>query len=301
MSDVVGPFLEASVRVATPLALAALGELAVERSGVINIGLEGVIIAGAFGALVGASTGNVAAGIALGIAAGVLVSAVFAFFVVTLRVDQIITGTAISMLGLGLTGTMYAVIYGSTGAALSSPGLAPLAVPWLSSIPFVGPALFNQSVMTYLLYVLLPSFAWWLYRTASGLSVRAVGESPHAAAAAGISPARVRWGAILFGGVMGGLSGVTLMLTLGTFNEGMSAGRGFIAVAVVVLGRWTPHGIAGAALLFGAASALGVISQTHQWGMPFPVSLALPYVITLIALASLRGRAAAPAALGSRD
>lgn len=301
MSELVGPFLEASVRVATPLALAALGELAVERSGVINIGLEGVIIAGAFGALLGAGSGSVLAGVVIGIAAGVFVSMIFAFFVVTLRVDQIITGTAISMLGLGLTGTLYAAVYGSTGVALRSSGLAPHSVPWLSAIPIVGPALFNQSVLTYALYVLLPTFAWWLYRTSAGLALRAVGESPQAAAAAGISPHRVRWGALLFGGAMGGLSGVTLMLTLGTFNEGMSAGRGFIAVAIVVLGRWTPLGVAGASLLFGAASALGVLSQTHQWGLPFPVSLALPYVITLIALASLRGRAAAPAALGARD
>ena len=301
MTEVVGPFLEASVRVATPLALAALGELAVERSGVINIGLEGIIIAGAFGALVGALTGDVATGIVLGIAAGVMVSALFAFFVITLRVDQIITGTALSMLGLGLTGTMYAVMYGRGGAALSAPGLAPHPIPWLRSVPVVGSALFNQSIMTYALYLLLPAFAWWLYRTAAGLSLRAVGESPLSAAAAGISSDRLRWGAILFGGAMGGLSGVTLMLTLGTFNEGMSAGRGFIAVAIVVLGRWTPHGVAGAALLVGAASALGVVSQTYQWGLPFSVSLALPYVITLIALASVRGRAASPAGLGARD
>lgn len=301
MSDVVGPFLEASVRVATPLALAALGELAVERSGVINIGLEGIIIAGAFGALVGASTGNVAVGIGLGLAAGVLVSALFAFFVITLRVDQIITGTALSLLGLGFTGTLYAVMYGSGGAALSAPGLAPHPVPWLRSIPVIGSALFNQTIMTYALYLLLPAFAWWMYRTAAGLSLRAVGESPQAAAAAGISPDRVRWSAILFGGAMGGLGGATLMLTLGTFNEGMSAGRGFIAVAIVVLGRWTPHGVAGAALLFGGSSALGVVSQTYQWGLPFPVSLALPYVITLLALASVRGRAASPARLGARD
>jgi ABC-type uncharacterized transport system permease subunit len=297
--ETVTAFLESGVRFATPLAYAALGELVVERAGVINIGLEGAIIAGAFGALVTASAGGVSLGFAGAALAGVLVAVLFAFFVITLRTDQILTGTAISMLGLGLTGTLYRTMYGSAGASLHTPTIAPAAVPGLSAIPILGPALFDQPVVTYALYVIVPVLAWWFYRSAAGLALRAVGEHPEAARGAGISPERIQWGAVLFGGAMGGISGGTLVLAqVGTFAEGMSAGRGFIAIAIVVLGRWTPFGVAGAAFVFGAASALQTLAQTMGWAMPYQLPLAFPYVLTLILLAGTRGRTAAPAALG---
>jgi ABC-type uncharacterized transport system permease subunit len=296
-----GAFLESGVRFATPLAYAALGELVVERAGVINIGLEGAIIGGAFGALVLAGTGSVALGFAGAALAGILVAALFAVFVVTLRTDQIITGTALSMLGLGITGTLYRTMYGSAGASLHTPTIAAIAVPGLSAIPGIGPALFDQPVVTYALYVIVPALAWWFYRSSAGLALRAVGESPEAARGAGISPARVQWAAILFGGAMGGIAGGTLVLAqVGTFAEGMSAGRGFIAIAIVVLGRWTPWGVAGAALVFGAASALQTLAQAAGWAMPYQLPLAFPYVLTLVLLATARGRIAAPAALGKR-
>jgi ABC-type uncharacterized transport system permease subunit len=295
-------FLEAGVRTATPLAYAALGELVVERAGVINIGLEGAIIGGAFGALVLASSGSVPLGFAGAALAGVLVAALFALFVVTLRTDQIITGTAMSMLGLGLTGTLYSTMYGSSGASLRTPTIAPASVPGLSVIPVLGPALFDQPVVTYALYAIVPALAWFFYRSAAGLALRAVGEHPEAARGAGISPERVQWAALLFGGAMGGISGGTLVLAqVGTFAEGMSAGRGFIAIAIVVLGRWTPFGVAGAALVFGAASALQTLAQTTGWAVPYQLPLAFPYVLTLVLLASARARAAAPAALGQRS
>ena len=295
-------FLEAGVRTATPLAYAALGELVVERAGVINIGLEGAIIGGAFGALVFAGAGGVSLGFAGAALAGILVAALFALFVVTLRTDQIITGTAMSMLGLGLTGTLYRTMYGSAGASLHTPTIAPAPVPGLSTIPVIGPALFDQPVVTYALYALVPALAWWFYRSVAGLALRAVGEHPEAARGAGISPDRVQWAALLFGGAMGGIGGGTLVLAqVGTFAEGMSAGRGFIAIAIVVLGRWTPFGVAGAALLFGAASALQTLAQTTGWAMPYQLPLAFPYVLTLMLLASARARTAAPAALGQRS
>jgi general nucleoside transport system permease protein len=297
-----GAFLESGVRFATPLAYAALGELVVERAGVINIGLEGAIIGGAFGALVFAGTGSVALGFAGAVLAGILIAAVFAVFVVTLRTDQIITGTALSMLGLGITGTLYRAMYGSAGASLHTPTIAAIAVPGLSAIPGIGPALFDQPIVTYALYVIVPALAWWFYRSAAGLALRAVGENPEAALGAGISPARVQWAAILFGGAMGGIAGGTLVLAqVGTFAEGMSAGRGFIAIAIVVLGRWTPWGVAGAALVFGAASALQTLAQAAGWSMPYQLPLAFPYVLTLVLLATARGRSASPAALGKRS
>ena len=303
MSDALAAFLEATVRTATPLALAALGESVTERAGVINIGLEGAIMAGAFGALVGAGLapglGGATLGFAVGALAGLLAAALFAAFAVGLRADQIITGTAVTLASLGLTGTLYRTIYGETGAALTTPTTPPLAIPGLSAIPLLGRALFAQPPATYLLYLLVPAVAWWSARTHAGLALRAVGERPDAAVAAGIRPRRVQLAATLFGGALGGLAGATLVLAqAGTFAEGMSAGRGFIAIAIVVLGRWHPVGVAAAALLFGAASALQYLFQAMGWPLPYQLFLALPYVLTLLVLASVSARAAAPAALG---
>lgn len=298
-------FLEAAVRTATPLAYAALGETLVERAGVINIGLEGVIVAGAFGALVGAGLAPGPAGTALGFAAGALAglatAALFAVFSVWLRTDQIITGTAITLAALGATGTLYRVAYGDVGAALAIPTSGPLPVPGLSSLPVVGRALFAQPPATYGLYVLAPALAWLLGRTHAGLALRAAGERPAAAAAAGVRVRRVQAAAVLAGGALGGIAGATLVVAqAGTFVEGMSAGRGFIAIAVVVLGRWRPMGVAGAALLFGAAGALQYLIQAMGWALPYQLFLAVPYLLTLAVLAGVAGRAAAPAALGQR-
>ena len=306
MTDALGAFLEATVRTATPLAFAALGETVSERAGVINIGLEGSVIAGAFAATVvamatGASVG-IAAGFAAGAAAGAVVALVVAAVAVGLRADQIITGTAATLLALGVTGTLNRVLYGSVGVALTVPTLAPLPLPGLAAIPVVGRALFAQPLPTYALYALVPLAWWWLYRTHDGLALRAVGESPDAALAAGIAPGRMRMRALLVGGAMGGLCGATLVLAqVGTFAEGMSAGRGFIAIAIVALGRWRPVRVALASLLFGAASALQYLFQAMGWNVPYQLFLALPYVLTLVALAGGSGRGAAPGGLGARE
>ena len=298
-----GGFAEATVRYATPLAFAALGECVSERAGVINIGLEGAIIAGALGGTVVAGVAGPAAGFAAGAAAGVLIAAIFALFTVWMRADQIITGTAITLFALGVTGTLYRTLYGAGGVALSTPTISALAIPGLSAIPVVGHAFFAQPAITYLLYVLAPAVAWWMSRMQSGLATRAMGESPEAAIAAGIRPRAVQSGAVLFAGAMAGLGGATLVLAqAGTFVEGMSAGRGFIAIAIVVLGRWRPLGVAAAALLFGAANALQTLFQSMGWEhVPYQLFLAVPYVLTLIVLAGASGRSAAPAALGRRE
>jgi simple sugar transport system permease protein len=266
---------------------------------VINIGLEGIVLAGAFGGLLAAGSG-LAAGFAGALLAGVTVAALFALFAVTMRADQIITGVAVNLLVLGLTGALYRGIYGATGAALTVSTTGTLPIPLLSRIPLIGPALFDQAPPTYLAYCVAPLLAWWLYRTRWGLALRAVGERPDAARAAGVTPRRVRWLAILVGGAMGGVAGGMLILSqAGTFAEGMSAGRGFIAIAIVALGRWHPLGVLAAAVLFGAASALQFVFQSMGWALPYQLFLALPYVLTLLALAGLAGRrAVAPAALG---
>ena len=299
MSDVATPFLAATIRTATPLALAALGEMLVERTGIINIGLEGSILAGAFGALVAANGAGAAAGFLGSIAGGVMVAALFGLFVLWFNADQIIAGTALSLLSLGATGTLYRVLYGSSGAALDVPTSAPWAVPLLSSLPVVGPAIFTQPPIAYFAYALVPLLVWWVNRTHAGLALRAIGEHPEAARVAGVRVWRVRAGAILVGGAMGGLAGGTLVLAqAGTFAEGMSAGRGFIAIAIVVLGRWRPVGVALAALVFGGASALQFAFQAMGWNVPYQLFLAVPYLLTLAALSGAGGRARAPAFLG---
>jgi general nucleoside transport system permease protein len=302
MDDLVTPFLESAVRTATPLALAALGESVVERSGLINIGLEGAIIAGAFASVVAAGSGGVVAGFGAGILAGAAMVALFALFSVELQADQIITGTAISLFALGLTGLLYRVIFGASGVALSVPTIGPARVPLLADMPLVGRALFAQPPSTYIVYFLAPAVWWWMRRTHAGLALRAVGEAPDAARVAGISVRRMRWGAALFGGALGGLGGATLVLAqVGTFAEGMSAGRGFIAIAIVALGRWSPLGVALAALLFGATAALQFLLQAAGWTVPYQLFLAFPYLLTLFALAGVGQRAAAPAALGRSE
>ena len=292
-------FLEASVRLGVPLALAAMGETITERTGVINIGLEGSVIAGALGGALGAmALGGAWAGMFVGAGAGAAVAFVFAAFSIGLGTDQIITGTAITLGGLGFTGAIYQARFGTTGAVLSVPTLAPAPVPLLSDLPVVGSALFAQAPTAYLAYVLAPALWYFLYRTQWGLEVRAVGEAPDAAAAAGVRVRWTRFWATVFGGAMAGVAGAHLVLAhAGTFAENMSAGRGFIAIAVVVLGRWNPVLVLFAALLFGAANALQFQGQALGLDAPYQLFLAFPYVLTLAALAGWVGRSRAPAAL----
>jgi len=201
---------------------------------------------------------------------------------------------------LGLTGAFYRGLYGATGAALSIPTTGSAAVPLVSRIPVIGPALFDQSPPTYLVYLIAPALWWWLYRTHAGLAIRAVGERLDAVRMAGVEAHRWRWVTLAVGGALAGIAGATLVLSQsGTFAEGMSAGRGFIAIAIVVLGRWRPMGVLIASLLFGAASALQYLFQAMGWSVPYQLFLALPYVLTLLALAGFAGRRVeAPSALG---
>ena len=292
-------FLEASVRLGIPLALAAMGETITERSGVINIGLEGSLIAGALGGALGAlAIGGPGGGIVVGALAGALVAMIFAGFAVGLGTDQIITGTAITLGGLGFTGAIYQARFGTTGTALTLPTLSSVPIPLLSDIPIIGSALFNQAPTTYFTYLLAPALWFFVYRTEWGLELRAVGEEPDAAAAAGVRVKQSRFWATVFGGALAGIAGAHLALAhAGTFAENMSAGRGFIAIAVVVLGRWNPLLVLLAALFFGAASALQFQAQTLGLDVPYQLFLAFPYLLTLLALAGWVGKSRAPASL----
>lgn len=290
-------FLAASVRVATPLLFAAIGETVTERAGVINLGLEGAMLAGALASALGAS-GGAWAGVAAAALAGAAVAAVFAGWVVGARVNQIIAGTAVTLACVGLTGTIYRQAYGAGGPGLSLPTLGPLPVPGLSRIPVLGPALFAQPALTYVSLALVPIVWWMLYRTRVGLALRATGEASDLARAAGVPVGRLRFWATVFGGALAGLGGASLVLAqVGTFAEKMTAGRGYVAIAIVVLGRWHPAGVALAALLFGAATALQFLFQSLGLAVPYQFFLMLPYVLTLLALAGAVGRVEAPAGL----
>lgn len=290
------PFLEAAVRTATPLLIAAIGEAISERAGAINIGLEGCIIVGAYAAYVlGGSSGG---GYAGAMSAGAMVGVLFAVMAVALRKDQIIVGTALTMLGLGITGTLFRARDVGGGLTALVDTDAVLRVPLLSGIPVIGTALFAQPLITYVAVVLVPAAWWVLYRTHIGLALRAVGESPDAARAAGVRVRTVQAGAVIVGSTLGGLAGGALVLAqAGTFAEGMSAGRGFLAIAIVALGRWRPLGVAIASVVFGAAMALQFVVQALGWTLRYELVLMIPYALTLAALGAF-GRGSAPAMLG---
>ena len=222
----------------------------------------------------------------------------FAWLSIILRADQVVVGTAINILALGLTGVFYRGLFANAGA--SATVFAALPVPVLCHMPIIGKALFAQNILGYAAWLLVPACGVFLYKTRPGLQLRAAGEYPRAAAGAGVSIHRVRIGAVLWGGALAGLAGAFLSIgyTNG-FVENMSAGRGFIALAVVILGRWRPGGVLLAALLFGMASALQFQGQASALRVPYQFLLALPYLLALAALLlRAKQKAAAPAALG---
>jgi simple sugar transport system permease protein len=271
--------LEAALRLAAPLLLAALGELLVERAGVVNIGVEGTMLCGAFaGFAAAAASGSPVAGAAAAIAAGAAVGALFAAFAVVRGADQIVVGAAVNLLALGSTALAARALYG--GAPPSAPVLPAAAAPAVA----IG---------------LVPLLAWFLSGTRRGLRLRAVGERARAADAEGVSVSGVRIAAAIAGGALAGLAGAALSISQSnTFTEGMTAGRGFIALAVVIFGRWRPGGVLLAALFFGAAMALQPRLQASGSAIPYQASLMLPYVVTLLVLAFASGRARAPGDLG---
>lgn len=292
--------LAATIRLAIPILLAALGGMYSERSGIINIGLEGMMLMGALAGVVGSSfTGSPWVGLLLALLAGGLLALIHAYFTISLQVDQIVSGIAINILSLGLTSFLFRLIFGITTSPIRVNAFAPVPIPLLSKIPVLGPVLFSQNVLVYLALLLVPISAFFLYRTTEGLKIRTVGEHPKAADTAGIPVFRVRYICTVVSGILAGLGGV--FLSLGQFNmfvDNMVAGRGFIAVAAIIFGKWNPWGILGASLIFGAADAIQVRLQTAGLGIPYQFSLMFPYILTIIALTGLVGRTVPPAAEG---
>jgi simple sugar transport system permease protein len=292
--------LHSTLIAATPLLLAALGETVVQRAGVINIGLEGILLAGAFAGMVGCYfTGSPTVGLVWGGASGVLLALLFAGLTAGLGADQIVIGVSLNLLVIGLTGVLYRELFGVTGQALTVETFPALSLPFLSAIPFIGAVLFQHTALVYLALLLIPASGFFLFHTRAGLQIQAVGDHPQAAETLGISVASVRTGVLAVEGLLAGIAGSYLSLAYSnTFIEGMSAGRGFIALAIVLFGRWRPMGVLGGALLFGAATALQFHIQALGSALPYQWVLMLPYVLTLVTLAIAGARIAPPLALG---
>ena len=291
--------IAAMLRFATPLTFAALGGLLSERSGVINIGLEGMMLMGAFFGIFGADlTGSWLLGAIIGMASGAAMGLVHAVLSITLRADQVVGGTAINLLAVGITGYVFIAHYGEQGTPGEIPRVPEVSLPGIQEIPFVGDAIGEASLLTWLALLLVPLLALYLFRTPGGLRLRSVGEKPRAADSVGVPVLRTRYLAVVASGVLAALGGVYLSIALvGSLNQGMTDGRGFIALAAVIFGNWRPGGALAGALLFGFSSA--VAQRLPAFSESLAVLFqALPYVLTLVVVAGVIGRSRPPAAIG---
>jgi general nucleoside transport system permease protein len=293
-------FFEASMRLAIPIMLAALGGMFAERAGVLNIGLEGMMLAGSFvGFVVAFSTGSLWLGVGAGMIAGAVLGLVLAFYTVTLTSNQVVAGIALNLLTVGATSFGYRAVFGMGTAQPRVTAFTPIALPGLHDLPVFGPLLFNQTALVYLTLALVPVTWIILKRSALGAAITAVGEHPQAAETLGISVARTRTLCLIASGLLAGLGGAFLSLSAtGIFLDNMTAGRGYIALAILVLGRRQPWGIALAAVVFGGADALQLRGQNMGIGLPYQVLLMLPYLLTIVVLVVLAGKVRDPAALG---
>jgi general nucleoside transport system permease protein len=298
-SDFFSDYLIASLRLTVPLAFAALGGLYSERSGVLNIALEGMLLTGAFSSAVATFyTGNVWIGVIAAIIAGGFVGLTHAFLCVSLYVNQLVSGLAINLVAAGFTSFLARLVFhGSSTQRL--PGIEPIIIPNLVNIPLVGSLLFQQDILVYLLLALLIFTTYLLFKTSFGLTLRAVGEYPKAADTAGVPVQRVRYLAVAISGCLASLGGAYLSLVqVRYFAESMSAGKGFIAIAALIFGKWHPLGSALACFLFGATEALQLRIQALGANIPYQFLVMLPYAIALLALLGLAGKSTPPAALG---
>ncbi len=291
--------LAATLRYATPLTFAAIGGLFSERSGVTNIGLEGMMLMGAFFGIWGADrTDSWVLGILIAMAAGGALALVHAFFAIHLRADQIVGGTAVNFLALGITGYLFIDIYGEEGTPSGIPSIPEVHLGFLDGVYFLGPVFGRLNLMIWLSFVVLVGSYVVMFKTPLGLRIRSVGEHPRAADTVGISVYGIRYAAVTASGVLAALGGAYLSIGfVNSFNQNMTAGRGFIALAALIFGAWRPFGAFAAALLFGFSSALAQRLPTYSDSGAL-LFQALPYVLTLIAVAGVIGRSIPPAAIG---
>jgi simple sugar transport system permease protein len=289
----------ATLRYATPLVFAALGGMFSERSGVVNIGLEGMMLMGAFFGILGADKlDSWWLGLLVAIVAGGAAALVHAFFAIHLSADQIVSGTAINFLAVGLTGYLFIDIYGTEGTPTDIQSIPNVKLGFLDDVSFIGPIFGQLNLMIWIAIVLVPLTWLVMFKTPIGLRIRSCGEHPRAADTVGINVYAVRYGAVVTSGMFAAAGGAYLSIGfINSFNENMTAGRGFIALAALIFGNWRPYGLAAACLLFGFSSALA--QRLPEYSQSASVLFqALPYVLTLIAVAGVIGRSIPPAAVG---
>jgi general nucleoside transport system permease protein len=288
-----------AVRLATPVLLAALGETIVERGGMINLGIEGIMTLGAFTGVYGASAAGWGAGLVLGGAVGAAVGLMMAVTVLRWGADQIVTGIAITLIGYGLADYFFELWQPTGRSAVIVPLVPTITISGLERLPLIGPSLFQQSVITYAAVAAVVIVYLALKRTRTGLILRAVGDDPNAAAMRGISVVATRSGSLALGGLLAGLGGAAITVGyLGSYTDDVVSGRGYIAIAVVIIGRWSPLGAMGGALLFALFDSLALQAQSISAGFPVEFYSALPYVVTLLTLVATARAASAPRSLG---
>lgn len=293
----------ATLRLAIPIALAALGGTMTERSGVTNIALEGSMLVGCFFGVVAADrTHNIWIALAVALLAGVILAALHAYASITLRADQIVSGMALNILALGLTTYLDYEMYGTTGTPPDLAAVPDLHLGVLTAIPYFGEILGDQNSIVWVALLLVVALQAFLFRTVLGLRWRAVGEHPRAAETVGVDVRRIRYAAVLASGALAALGGAYLSLgVVHSFTDGMTGGRGFIGLAAMIFGRWTPVGALAASLIFGYGNALSTSLQgATVGGAKLPVQLlgTLPYILTILAVAGFVGRSRPPAADG---
>lgn len=277
-------FLAAMIRMATPILITSLGEMVTERSGIMNLGIEGIMILGAFtGFAVAYETGNPWIGFFCGGIAGALLGLVMGIASVRYHANQIVAGLGIWILCQGLGILLNRRVFGLTDTKPEIFTINPIAIPILCKIPILGDTLFNQNIVVYLTLLIVPFFAYFFKKSVWGLNIDAVGEHPQAADSAGLNVGKIRTLSATFGGLMAGLGGAYMPLALyGIYTDDLTTGLGWMAIAVVVFGRWKPWGLLGGALIFGAANALQFRLQAMNFPLPYQFLLMLPYFITLI-------------------
>jgi general nucleoside transport system permease protein len=289
------------VRLATPIALGAIAGILCERSGVTNIAIEGLMLVGAcIGFIIALTTGSTWLGVVAAIAAGGITVLLHALLSIRFKVDQIISGTVINILAVGVTGFLRNnVILPMQQAGQAGAALPAVPIPLLSQIPIVGPILFNHQPIAYAMLIMVPLTSLLLFRTPWGLRTRSIGEHPRAADTMGINVNRMRYMNVFFSGLVAGLAGAWFSLEASfNFDDLMTNGRGFIALAAMIFGKWTPFGALGGALIFSSADALQIKIQGFSFELPSQFLQMLPYVITIVVLAGIIGRARPPAAVG---
>ena len=298
--SLIGNLFTSDLRMATPILLAALGLLIMNRAGLVNIGCEGIMLIATFVAVAGTYyTHNVWLGMICAMLAAALTGALFAFLTVTLRANQIVVGVAINTLGGGVTTVLYRILFGMESVSVGEYAFTRISLPVLKDIPIIGEAIFNQMPVVYIAFVLVPIASYFLFRTPTGLNLRSVGENPRAADTLGIDVYKMRYAAVIVGCMLIGMGGAFLSTGLITsFQEDMTANRGFIALAAVIFGKYKPTGVMLATMLFALGLAVANLLPSLGSNIPYNIVTMIPYLLTIVALAGFVGKVTPPAAAG---